>query len=230
MESVSARCQVDVLRLTSFRCPAFDCLAFGFLALVDLDFSTCNLSTAEVDLTEGYLTWKIIVLIGYSQCCSIGRNGVRFTLSVLLTNIGHFHCSVMFDLEGDVRYFEIAGWCGFLMEGISTWCQVDVLRLTCFGCPAFNCISFGFIALVDLNLSTSDFCTTEVDLTESNGFKTIVLFIGYSKNQAICFNRICCSFSINCNGTIRMNCELNIFYSYKSSRSKAFFQRIGPWS
>ena len=160
MESIITRCQVDVLRLISLGCPAFDCLAFCLVALVDLDLSSCNLSTAEVDLTEGHLTWKIVVLIGYSQCCSIGRNGVRFTLSVFLTNIGHFHCSVMFDLEGDVRYFEVSGWSGFLMESISTWSQVQFFRLTSFRCPAFDCLPFCLIALVDLNLCTSNLSTT----------------------------------------------------------------------
>ena len=136
----------------------------------------------------------------------------------------------MFDLECDVGHFEVTRWSRFLMKSISTRCQIDFLRLISFRSPAFYCCTFSFLALVDLNLSTSNFCTAEVDLTESNGFKTIVLFIGYSKNQAICFNRICCSFSINCNGAIRMNCEFNIFYSYKSSRSKALFQRISSWS
>ena len=135
----------------------------------------------------------------------------------------------MLDLESDVSYFQVTSRCSFLMESISTRCQIDVLRLISLGSPAFYCVPFGFIALVDLDFSTSNLSTTEVDLAESNGFQTIVLFIGYSKNQAICFNRICCTFSINSNGTIRMNCELNIFYSHKPSRSKALFQRISPW-
>ncbi|AJZ74487.1 hypothetical protein V470_10975 [Streptococcus sp. VT 162] len=37
-----------------------------------------------------------------------------------------------FDLESDVRYFEVTGWSGFLMESVSTWGQVEIFRLTAF--------------------------------------------------------------------------------------------------
>ena len=65
MEGISARCQVDVLRLISLRSPAFNSLTLRLVAFENLNLSASNLSTAEVDLTEGHLTWKIIVLIRY---------------------------------------------------------------------------------------------------------------------------------------------------------------------
>ena len=65
------------------------------------------------------------------------------------------------------------------MESIGTRCQVDIFRLTSFGCPAFNCLAFCLVALVNLDLSPCDFFSTKVDLTESNGFGTIIVFIRY---------------------------------------------------
>ena len=85
----------------------------------------------------------------------------------------------MFDLESDVRYFEVTGWSDFLMESVSTWSQVDVLRLVSFGCPAFDWIAFCLLALVDLDLSTGDFCTSKVDLTESYLTWKIIILIGH---------------------------------------------------
>ena len=180
MESISTWSQVQFFRLTSFRCPAFYGCAFCLVAFEDLDLCTCDFSTTETDLAEGHLTWKIIVFIRYCNFRTIGYNLVFFTLRVFLADIGHFHCSVMFDLEGDVRYFEVSGWSCFFMEGVDTRCQVDVLRLVSFRCPAFYWIAFCLIALVDLDLSSCDFCTTKVNFTESNGFGTIIVFIRYS--------------------------------------------------
>ena len=65
------------------------------------------------------------------------------------------------------------------MESISTWSQVQFFGLTSFRCPAFYWIAFCLIALVDLDLSSCDFCTTKVNFTESNGFGTIIVFIRY---------------------------------------------------
>ena len=124
MEGISTWSQVQFFRLTSFRCPAFNGCTFSFIALVDLDLSTGDFCTSKVDLTESYLTWKIIILIGHCNSWAVCYDLVLFTFRVLLTNICHFYCAVMLDLEGDVRYFEVAGWCGFLMEGVSSWCQV----------------------------------------------------------------------------------------------------------
>ena len=132
MESISTWSQVQFFRLTSFRCPAFYWIAFCLIALVDLDLSTSDFSTAEVDLTEGYLMWKIIVLIGNSHFRTSGCDFVLFALGVFFTNIGHFHCTVCFDLESDIGHFQVTGWCGFLMEGVSAWCQVQFFRLTSF--------------------------------------------------------------------------------------------------
>ena len=85
----------------------------------------------------------------------------------------------MFDLESDVGHFEVACWGCFLMEGVSARRQVDILRLISLGCPAFYCLAFSFIALVDLDLSTGDFCTSKVDLTESYLTWKIIILIGH---------------------------------------------------
>ena len=122
MEGVSTWCQVDVLRLTSFGCPAFNCISFSFLAFVDFNLSSGDFFSTEVDLTESHLARKIIILIGNSQSSTIGRNSVSFTLSVFLSDIGHFHCTIMLDLECDISHFEVTRWGGFLMEGISARC------------------------------------------------------------------------------------------------------------
>ena len=64
MEGVSAWGQVQFFRLTSFRCPAFYGCTFCLIALIDLDLGTCNFCTTKTNLTEGNLTWKVIVFIG----------------------------------------------------------------------------------------------------------------------------------------------------------------------
>ena len=65
----------------------------------------------------------------------------------------------MFDLECDVGHFEVAGWRGFLMEGVSTRLQIDFFRLISFGSPAFDCLTLRFVAFENLNLSTSNLST-----------------------------------------------------------------------
>ena len=168
MESISTWCQVEVFRLTSFWSPAFYGCAFCFIALVDLDLSTCDFCSTKANLAKGNLTWKVIVFIRYSYCWAVGYDFVVFTFRVFLTNVGHFHCAIMFDLESDVRYFEVTSWSCFLMEGVSTWGQAQFFRLTSFWCPAFYGCAFCLIALVDLDLSACDFCSTKANLAEGN--------------------------------------------------------------
>ena len=202
MEGVSTWSQVQFFRLTSFRCPAFYCLAFCLVALVDLDLSSCDFCTTKVYFTESNRFGTIIVFIRYCNSWAVGYDLVLFTLGVFLSDIGHFHRSIMFDLECDVRYFEVTRWSRFLMEGISARCQVDVLRLTCFGCPAFDCVSFSFLALVNLDLSTGDFSTTEVDFAECHLTWEIIVLVG---------NSYC--WTIGCNG---VSFALSVFFSYAS--------------
>ena len=179
MESISTWSQVQFFRLTSFRCPAFYGCAFCLVAFEDLDLCTCDFSTTETDLAEGHLTWKIIVFIRYCNFRTIGYNLVFFTLRVFLADIGHFHCSVMFDLEGDVRYFEVSGWSCFFMEGVDTRCQVDVLRLVSFRCPAFYSCTFCLIALVNIDLRTRNLSTAEVDLAEGHLTWEIIILVSH---------------------------------------------------
>ena len=132
MEGVSTWCQVQFFRLTSFRCPAFYSLTFCLVAFEDLDLSSCDFFSTKADLTEGNLTWKIVVFIGYCYFGTIGYDLVLFTLRVFFANVCHFHCAVCFDLESDIGHFEVACWSCFLMEGVRTWCQVQFFRLTSF--------------------------------------------------------------------------------------------------
>ena len=213
MESICTWCQVQFFRLTSFWSPAFYCLAFCLVAFEDLDLSSCDFFSTKANLTEGNLTWKIVVFVCYCNSWTIRYNTVIFTLRVFFANICHFHCAVCFDLECDVRYFEVTGWSCFLMESISTWCQVQVFRLTSFRCPAFYCLTFCLVALVDLDLSTCDFCTTKVNFTESNGFWTSILFISNSQNWTSCKNSVIISLILNNDRTVSINCKSNISYN-----------------
>ena len=179
MEGVGTRCQVDFLRLTSFGCPAFYGCSFCLVAFKDLDLCTCDFSTAEINFTESNSLGTVIVFIRYSNFRTISYDLVFFTLRIFFSYASHFHCTVCFDLEGDVGYFEVTRWSCFLMEGVSARCQVDILRLTSFRSPAFYGCTFCLVALVDLDLSSCDFCTTKVNFTESNGFGTIIVFIRY---------------------------------------------------
>ena len=190
MESVCTWCQIQFFRLTSFSCPVFYCISFSFLALVDLNLSTCDFFSTKANLTEGNLTWKIVVFVCYCNSWTIRYNTVVFTLRVFLSNIRHFHCTVSFDLESDVSHLEVTCWSCFLMEGVSTWCQVQFFRLTSFRCPAFYCLAFCLVALVDLDLSTCDFCTTKVNFTESNGFWTVIVFIRYCNSWAVGYDLV----------------------------------------
>ena len=68
------------------------------------------------------------------------------------------------------------------MEGVNTRLQIDFFRLISFGSPAFDCLTLRFVAFENLNLSTSNLSTAEVDLTEGNGFRTIILLVGNRQN------------------------------------------------
>ena len=68
------------------------------------------------------------------------------------------------------------------MKSVNTRLQIDFFRLISFRSPAFNSLTLRFVALENLNLSTCDFCSTKVDLTEGNGFRTIVLLVGNRQN------------------------------------------------
>ena len=160
MEGVGTRCQVDFLRLTSFGCPAFYGCSFCLVAFKDLDLCTCDFSTAEINFTESNSLGTVIVFIRYSNFRTISYDLVFFILRIFFSYASHFHCTVCFDLEGDVGYFEVTGRGRFLMESIGTWRQVDVFRLVSFRCPAFNSCTFCLVALVNLNLCTGDFCAT----------------------------------------------------------------------
>ena len=65
----------------------------------------------------------------------------------------------MVDLESDVSYFQVTSWSGFLMEGVCTRLQIDFFRLISFGSPTFNSLTLRFVALENLNLSTSNLST-----------------------------------------------------------------------
>ena len=196
MEGVSTWCQVEIFRLTSFRCPAFYGCAFCLVALVDLDLSSGNLSTAEVDLTESHLTWKIVVLIGHCNSWSFCNDLVVFTFRVFFTNIGHFHCTVCFDLKSDIGHFQVTGWCGFLMEGVSAWCQVQFFRLTSFWSPAFYSLTFCLVAFVDLDLCTGDFCSTKAYLTKGNLTWKVIILIGYCNSWTVCYDLVLFTLSV----------------------------------
>ena len=213
MEGVSTWCQVEIFRLTSIRCPAFYSLAFCLIAFEDLDLSSCDFFSTKANLAEGNLTWKIIIFIGYSYFRTIGYDLVVFTLRVFFTNVCHFHCTVMFDLESDVSHLEVTCWSCFLMESVSAWSQVEVFRLTSFRCPAFYWIAFCLIAFEDLDLSSCDFCTTKVNLTEGNWFWTSILFISNSQNWTSCKNSVISSLILNSDRTVSINCKSNISYN-----------------
>ena len=190
MEGVSTWRQVEIFRLTSFWSPAFYGCAFCLIALEDLDLSTCDFCSTKVNFTESNGFWTIIVFIRYCNSWAVGYDLVVFTLRVFLADIGYFYCSVSFHFESNICYFEVAGWSGFLMEGVSTWRQVEIFRLTSFWSPAFYGCAFCLIALEDLDLSTCDFCSTKVNFTESNGFWTIIVFIRYCNSWAVGYDLV----------------------------------------
>ena len=68
------------------------------------------------------------------------------------------------------------------MEGVNTRLQIDCFRLISFGSPAFDCLTLRFVALENLNLSASNLSTAQIDFTEGNGFRTIVLLVGNRQN------------------------------------------------
>ena len=68
------------------------------------------------------------------------------------------------------------------MEGVNTRLQIDCFRLISFGSPAFYCLTLRFVAFENLNLSASNLSTAQVDLTEGNGFRTIVLLVSNRQN------------------------------------------------
>ena len=214
MESVSTWGQVEIFRLTSFWSPAFYGCAFCLVALVDLDLSTCDFCSTKVNFTESNGFWTIIVFIRYCNSWAVGYDLVVFTLRVFLADIGYFYCSVSFHFESNICYFEVACWSGFLMEGISTWCQVEIFRLTSFWSPAFYGCAFCLVALVDLDLSTCDFCSTKVNFTESNGFWTIIVFIRYCNSWAVGYDCIVLTFSILSTNIRHFNCS--VIVNFKS--------------
>ena len=66
------------------------------------------------------------------------------------------------------------------MEGVSTWSQVEIFRLTSFRYPAFYGCAFCLVALVDLDFCARDFCSTKANLAEGNLTWKVVVFVGYS--------------------------------------------------
>ena len=96
----------------------------------------------------------------------------------------------MFDLESDVSHLEVTCWSCFLMEGVGARCQVEIFRLTSFWCPVFYCISFCFLALIDLDLSSCDFFSTKANLAEGNLTWKIIIFIGYSYFRTIGYDLV----------------------------------------
>ncbi|KXT74415.1 hypothetical protein SGODD07_00212 [Streptococcus gordonii] len=213
MEGVSTWCQVQFFRLTCFRCPVFYCISFCLIALVNLDLSARDFFSTKVYFTESNSFGTVIVFIGYSYFRTISYDLVVFTFRVFLSNIRHFHCTVSFDLESDVSHLEVTCWSYFLMEGVSTWCQVEIFRLTSFRCPAFYSCAFCLVALVDLDLSARDFCTTKVYFTESNSFGTVIVFISNSQNWTSYKNSIISSLILNSDRTVSINCKSNISYN-----------------
>ena len=125
----SAWSQIQVFQTYQLRSPAFYGCAFCLIALVDLDLSACDFCSTRLTLLK-------VILRGRSSSLS-----VTVTVEPLVTtlfssplesffsNVGHFHCAVMFDLESDVRYFEVACWGCFLMEGVSAWAKFKSLDL-----------------------------------------------------------------------------------------------------
>ena len=68
------------------------------------------------------------------------------------------------------------------MEGVNTRLQIDCFRLISFGSPVFYCLTLRFVALENLYLSASNLSTTQIDFTEGNGFRTIILLVGNRQN------------------------------------------------
>ena len=143
--------------------------------------------------------------------------------------------SVVVDLEGDICDSHVAIWCGFFVEDIDTWFQVNNLRLASFGCPFLNWSSFCLVTCIDFNLCTCDFFTAKVYLGEGDLAWQIVSLIGDGNLRTVGDNFVVLTFGIlftdvgNRHSTVIVNLEGDVSYLEEAIWCSFFMEDIGTW-
>ena len=176
MEDIGTWCQAQLFWSCAWS-PFFYWSSGDGVSCVDFNFRTFHFVTAQVNLGEGDLTWNIVSLIGDGDGRTVGDNLVVLTLGILLTDVGHGHIALVVNLEGDVCHLEEAVWCGFFMEDIGTWLQIQ-LFWSCAWSPLLYWSSCDGISCVDFNFCTCHFVTAQVNLGEGDFLRCFVKLVG----------------------------------------------------
>ncbi len=94
------------------------------------------------------------------------------------------------------------------MESVEPGAKLRSLGLPASDVQLFYWIAFCLIAFEDLDLSSCDFCTTKVNLTEGNWFWTSILFISNSQELDQLQNSVISSLILISDRTVSINCKV----------------------
>ena len=96
------------------------------LSPVDLDLSARDFCSTKTNLAEGNLTWLVIVFCRFTVTVGAASGKSLFSTSRVFSPT--FVTSTVpscLTWKGDVGYFEVTGWIGFLMESVSCASQAQ---------------------------------------------------------------------------------------------------------
>ena len=122
------------------------------------------------------------------------------------------------------------------MEGIVAWGKLQFMSLACNSSPFCNWLSCQICAFKDLDLSTSNFCSFSICLTENNFARQIIRLISDGNLRTIGDNFVILTFGIfltdigDRHSTVIVNLEGNVCHLKEAIWRCLFVEDIGAWS